>query len=307
MGKSNGQRTLDYIRQITQFISQPEIRPVVPMFSIINEPWAITIGQPSLESWYSEVYKLIRDISGTGAGNGPYITIHDGFLQLSQWSGFLAGGDRVAWDTHPYICFQAQNNDPWNVQILKPCQQFTPLLDTARTNMGVAMAGEMSLAINDCGLFLNGVTAGTRYDGSYRGPVAGNYPSMGSCQPFDDWENYSSDMKQGLRRFALTSMDSLHDFFFWTWKIGNSLRTGKPTSPMWSYSLGLQQGWMPTNPLQDSSGACAAQASRLSTSSPPHLGQVLSKHTKPVQPRPTRRTQHPILGHLLPSSQLHSP
>lgn len=268
MSKANSERTMDFIRQITQFISQPEIRNVVPMFSVINEPYAITIGQPALESWYSQLYATLRAITGTGAGNGPYMTIHDGFLPLSSWQGFLSGGDRVAWDTHPYICFGQQNTDPWDVQILKPCQQFTSLLDNARSNMGVAMGGEMSLAINDCGLFLNGVGDGSRYDGSYTGPSAGNFPRLGSCQSFDDYENYSDDMKQGLRRFALTSMDSLQDFFFWTWKIGNSLRTGKPTSPMWSYSLGLQQGWMPTNPLSDSSGACAAQASRLSTSVP---------------------------------------
>lgn len=268
MGKANGQRTMDYIRQITQFISQPEIRNVVPMFSVINEPYAISIGQPALESWYAQLYTTLRAITGTGAGNGPYITIHDGFLPLSNWQGFLSGGDRIAWDTHPYICFGTQNTDPWDVQILKPCQQFTPLLDNARSNMGVAMGGEMSLAINDCGLFLNGVGQGSRYDGSYSGPVPGNYPRMGSCQPFDDYENYSDAMKLGLYRFAVTSMDSLQDFFFWTWKIGNSLRTGKPSAPMWSYSLGLQQGWMPINPLSESSGACAAQASRLGTSVP---------------------------------------
>uniref|UniRef100_V5EQ05 glucan 1,3-beta-glucosidase n=2 Tax=Kalmanozyma brasiliensis (strain GHG001) TaxID=1365824 RepID=V5EQ05_KALBG len=268
MGRANGDRTLDYIRQVTQFISQPEIRNVVPMFSVINEPYAITIGQSALQSWYSQLYSTLRAITGTGAGNGPYITIHDGFLPLNSWQGFLSGGDRIAWDTHPYLCFGPQNTDPWDVQILKPCQQFRPLLDNARANMGVAMGGEISLAINDCGLFLNGVRDGTRYDGTYSGPAAGNYPRMGSCQQFNDYENYSDEMKLGLRRFALTSMDSLRDFFFWTWKIGNSVSTGKPTAPMWSYSLGLQQGWMPTNPMVESSGACAAQASRLGTSVP---------------------------------------
>ncbi|SPC62052.1 related to EXG1 - exo-beta-1,3-glucanase (I/II), major isoform [Ustilago sp. UG-2017b] len=266
MGKANGERTINYIRQITQFISQPEIRPVVPMLSVINEPYAISIGQPALQSWYSQVYTTIRNITGTGAGKGPYITIHDGFLPLSNWQAFLSGGDRMAWDTHPYICFGQQNNDPWDTQIMKVCNQFTPLLDNARSNMGVSMGGEMSLAINDCGLFLNGVGDGSRYDGTYSGPTPGNFPRIGSCQPFDDYENYSAEMKQGLRRFALTSMDSLQDFFFWTWRIGNSLRTGKPTAPMWSYSLGLEQGWMPTNPLGESHGACQAQASRIGTS-----------------------------------------
>ncbi|KAJ1026272.1 hypothetical protein NDA16_002359 [Ustilago loliicola] len=176
MGKANGERTMDYIRQITQFISQPEIRPVVPMFSVINEPYAISIGQPALQSWYSQLYTTIREITGTGAGNGPYITIHDGFLPLSNWQGFLSGGDRIAWDTHPYICFGQQNNDPWDSQIMKPCQQYTPLLDNARSNMGVSMGGEMSLAINDCGLFVNGVGDGSRYDGTYSGPTPGNFP-----------------------------------------------------------------------------------------------------------------------------------
>ncbi len=84
MGKANGQRTLDYIRQIAQFISQPEIRNVVPMFSVINEPYAISIGQPALQSWYSEVYSILRSIAGTGAGNGPYMTIHEGFFRSAR-------------------------------------------------------------------------------------------------------------------------------------------------------------------------------------------------------------------------------
>jgi hypothetical protein len=37
MGIANAQRMLDYIRVITEFISQPEYVDVVPMFGIINE------------------------------------------------------------------------------------------------------------------------------------------------------------------------------------------------------------------------------------------------------------------------------
>lgn len=35
MGIVNAQRTLNYIRVITEFISQPDIQPVVPMFGIL--------------------------------------------------------------------------------------------------------------------------------------------------------------------------------------------------------------------------------------------------------------------------------
>lgn len=37
MGIANAQRALDYIRIITEFISQPEYKDVIPMFGIINE------------------------------------------------------------------------------------------------------------------------------------------------------------------------------------------------------------------------------------------------------------------------------
>ena len=40
-------------------------------------------------------------------------------------------------------------------------------------------------------------------------------------------------------------MDALQDFFFWTWKIGNSTQLNTSSSPMWHYQLGLQQGWIP--------------------------------------------------------------
>jgi hypothetical protein len=40
-------------------------------------------------------------------------------------------------------------------------------------------------------------------------------------------------------------MDALQNFFFWTWKIGNSTQLGTSSSPMWHYQLGLQQGWIP--------------------------------------------------------------
>lgn len=50
MGLANAQRTLDYIRIITEFISQPEYRNVVPMFGIVNEALVTTIGKDQLTS-----------------------------------------------------------------------------------------------------------------------------------------------------------------------------------------------------------------------------------------------------------------
>lgn len=44
MGIANAQRTLNIIRTVTEFIAQPEYKNVVPMFSVLNEPYAATIG-----------------------------------------------------------------------------------------------------------------------------------------------------------------------------------------------------------------------------------------------------------------------
>lgn len=54
---------------------------------------------------------MIRNITGYGDGNGPYIAIHDGFLGVNTWSDFLPGSDRIMMDTHPYFAFDGQPND----------------------------------------------------------------------------------------------------------------------------------------------------------------------------------------------------
>lgn len=48
MGFANAQRSLDYIRIIAEFISQPEYRDVVVMFGITNEPQAPVVGKNAL-------------------------------------------------------------------------------------------------------------------------------------------------------------------------------------------------------------------------------------------------------------------
>jgi glucan 1,3-beta-glucosidase len=50
MGVANAQRTLNYIRIITEFITQSEYKNVVPMFSIVNEPVLGTIGMGPITS-----------------------------------------------------------------------------------------------------------------------------------------------------------------------------------------------------------------------------------------------------------------
>ncbi|KAF8147427.1 hypothetical protein K438DRAFT_1989662 [Mycena galopus ATCC 62051] len=99
--------------------------------------------------------------------------------------------------------------------------------------------------------------------------------ACGNCSLFMDASTWNDTVKAGVQQFALASMDATQDSFFWTWKvrlfflprltlsifrdlpqIGAALN-GVVQSPLWSYSLGLENGFMPTHP-RDSIGVCAA-------------------------------------------------
>ncbi|EEB96794.1 hypothetical protein MPER_04005, partial [Moniliophthora perniciosa FA553] len=135
----------------------------------------------------------------------------------------------------------------------QPCDYWAQNVRDRLVNFGL----HDSNAINDCGLFLNGVTEGVRYDGSY---VPENFPRVGSCDKYTDWQNFTPERKEGIKRFAMASMDALHNYFFWTWKIGNSSVTGRVETPAWSYQLGLENGWMPQDP-READGFCGDAAS----------------------------------------------
>lgn len=256
MGIANAQRALDYIRIFTEFISQPQYSNVVPMFSIMNEAIVNTIGRDQIQAFYLQAYNMIRGITGVGEGKGPYMTIHDGFIGLNAWAGFLNGGDRIGLDTHPYFAFDGQpNGEPINVLAdggdgtmyggqwpKQACQAWGPGMNTSRNTFGVTIAGEFSNGFNDCGLYIRG--------------FGGQPSSAADCTFFSDASQWDDKTKNGLMNFALASMDALGDWFFWTWKIGNSSLTGQVNAPLWSYKLGLENGWMPTDPRQ-AVGMCA--------------------------------------------------
>ena len=223
---------------------------------------------------------MIRDI--TGVGEGPIISIHDGFSgNLATWNGFLAGSDRIAIDSHPYLAFTNPNNDPMGVQMESACGDWAPMFNTSMAQFGFTYAGEWSLGINDCGRFLNGVGNGTRYEGTYN---AGD-PSFGDCNNFDDASNFSDAFKTQLMDLARAEMDSFQNWFFWTWKIGVSTTLGRVAvraetcyyelilirpfrqSPMWSYSHGLEHGYMPSDP-RSGRGACNAMADKYNVRPP---------------------------------------
>ncbi|KAI3608690.1 glycoside hydrolase family 5 protein [Moniliophthora roreri] len=61
-------------------------------------------------------------------------------------------------------------------------------------------AGEFSNTINECGLYLNGVEEGVRYDGSY---VPDKVNHAGSCDRYTDWPNFTDERKEDIKQFAM--------------------------------------------------------------------------------------------------------
>ncbi|KAF5381908.1 hypothetical protein D9757_007571 [Collybiopsis confluens] len=253
MGLANAQRTLSYIRIITEFITQEEYLDVVPMFGIINEALLSTIGKDQLTAFYLEAHDMIRGITGLGEGHGPFISIHDGFAGVTTWDGFLVGSDRINLDTHPYFAFSGDPNDSpiatglgadaggiWPAQA---CNAWGPGINSSRSTFGVTVAGEFSAGYNDCGLFLKGVPGSSTYGGN--------------CDLWQDASTWNATVKAGVKAFALASMDAMQNWFFWTWKIGNSTANNRVESPLWSYKLGYENGWIPTDP-REAVGMCAS-------------------------------------------------
>ncbi|KAJ3900736.1 glycoside hydrolase family 5 protein [Lentinula edodes] len=236
MGIANAQRTLTYLRILVEFISQDQYRDVVPVLGIVNEILWGTIGETSVQSFYYAAYDTIRQSTGIGSGAGPYIAIHEGFQGPAIWEGFLSGADRLALDQHPvnypnlasftsqYLAFMGDTGSEWAIATNQSSKAF-----------GITLGGEFSTAINDCGLWLNGIGPGS---------------SNPECPMWDDWASYNASTIASLKQVTLATMDALQNFFFWTWKIGNSTVLGTSSSPLWHYKLGLQQGWVPSDPRE---------------------------------------------------------
>lgn len=242
-GIMNAQRSLNYLRTLAQWVSQPGIKDVVPMLSLVNEVRGQVTDLAILGSFYREAYEVIRGALGYGAGNGPFLVLHEGFVGAERWIGFMPGADRLVMDAHPYKAFSPGSfNLPWSQQLADVCGWGRP---TARSNseFGITIGGEWSLAINDCGKWLNGV---------------GQNAGFGDCSAFENWRAYDETMKTNLRNQCMGTMDALRDYFFWTWKISNSTEMGYPTSPQWHYRLGWQEGWIPKDP-RTAIGFCASQ------------------------------------------------
>ena len=169
-----------------------------------------------------------------------------------------------ALDQHPYLAFGQQNNNPWDVQVSQSVLSLGESLrliiaqiktvcgwgggtNDSQSSYGIILGGEWSNAINDCGKWLDGVDSTPAYT------------AVSNCTQWDEWFDWSDDTRAGLLGYSSATMDSLQNWFFWTWKIGNSTELGYPPSPFWHYKLGWQNGWIPADP-RTAGGYCSRVA-----------------------------------------------
>lgn len=142
-------------------------------------------------------------------------------------------------------CFQDQNQGDLDTLSKLPCEWFAGSYNTTVNNWGVVSNGEFSAAINDCGLWVNGVGLGSRYDGTFSG-YAGK--ALGSCDYWNDPTGWNASTIAGIKDTVFSATDALQSYFWWTWTIGNSTQFDHPVNPFWNYKLGLQMGYVPTDP-----------------------------------------------------------
>lgn len=243
-GIVNAQRALNVLRSLAQFVTQPGIRDVVPVLGLVNEVRAFATGAAPLGAFYHEAYRVIREATGTGAGHGPFLAIHEGFVTPGQWAGFMPGADRVIVDHHPYKAFTPEHyGKTWPEHVADVCDVWGRWTGDSNRAFGLTIGGEWSLATTDCGKWLNAVGRGAAFP---------------DCAPHEDWRTFGADMKQGLHDLFTGTADALQNWFFWTWKIANSTTEGYAPSPAWHYRLGWEQGWIPRDP-RSAEGFCASR------------------------------------------------
>ncbi|GJJ68508.1 glucan 1,3-beta-glucosidase [Entomortierella parvispora] len=267
-GEKNGERTIAYVKQLLQLLQGPGMEHVSPMFGILNEPAIFLLERERTDRWYKEAFAEMRNI--TGSGKGPWGVIHDGFLGLTQWEGFMPHSDRLALDVHQYLIFdhsliRFSRKD----QVNFPCDVWSRNMQQSTLKFGPTLVGEFSSATNDCATYLNGIGFGYRWDGTFQSEedrLAGKPLEEAACEPAKNGHiegycscqtqnrvgSYSQEYRKFLSDFTQTQMDAFEQgmgWFYWNFKT--------ETSALWSYFDGVDQGWIPKD-ANSRPGGCKA-------------------------------------------------
>ncbi|KAI1321831.1 hypothetical protein EDD11_000107 [Mortierella claussenii] len=266
-GEKNGKRTIEYTKKLLRLLQGPGMEHVSPMYGILNEPAVFMLERTTTDQWYRDAFAEMRNITGTS--KGPWGVLHDGFLGLTEWEGFMPRSDRLALDVHQYLIF-----DHYLIRLSRkeqatfPCNVWSQNMQRSIVKFGPTLVGEFSSATNDCATYLNGVGVGSRWDGSFkseddppgnkksdaacRSSKNGHIEDFCSCDAQNKVETYSQEYRQFLTDFTQTQMDAFEQglgWFYWNFKT--------ETNALWSYFDGVDQGWIPKD-ANNRPGGCKA-------------------------------------------------
>lgn len=242
-GSLNAQRTLDLHSQLSQFFAQDRYKNVIAIYGLVNEP-SPTIPLGQLTSWTAKAYTIIHN-------NGVLATqaMSEALRGLPPWQGQLTGyGDSLVIDVHEYTIFDDNLLQLTHAKRINfACDTWTEQITTSlnpSTGFGPTMVGEWSQADTDCTTYLNGVSTGARWLGTFAGTSQPSCPTKNdqcSCTIANaDISTFTTDYKQFLLTWAEAQMFAFEKswgWFYWTWKTENA--------PLWSYQAGLQGGILP--------------------------------------------------------------
>jgi aryl-phospho-beta-D-glucosidase BglC (GH1 family) len=216
---------------------------VISVISPLNEP-AGFYGQQVLDvtrQYWLDSYGNTR--YPTGQQSNILVLIHDAFQPLSYWNGFMSKYTQytgVAMDTHIYQMFNDQTVSLDEAGHIQSACGNAATLSNFNNNQLLTIVGEWTTAMTDCAKYLNGVGVGARYDGSIRQGA----PFHGSCNgQTGPGSTFTQDYKDFLRKTweaQVSTFEKAGGWIQWTWKT--------ESADDWSYSAGLQYGWIPVNP-----------------------------------------------------------
>ena len=89
---------------------------------------------------------MIRNITGVGAGHGPFISIQGGNFDLPNFTG----SDRIALEQHPYYAFDGAGAGDVVPYVVRPCGDWGGMMNASQVGFGVTTGAEWSLGFNDC-------------------------------------------------------------------------------------------------------------------------------------------------------------
>ena len=103
---------------------------------------------------YLHIHDRFRNITGVGEGNGPIISIFEGFEGVDKWYGWGqgqdgTGPDRFMLDVHQYTIFQKQDPSPILDLSTKGCDWWYNSVRATTNRFGLYNTGEWSLAWNE--------------------------------------------------------------------------------------------------------------------------------------------------------------